>query len=155
MLRNYIKNVKNNAAKWKDVLAVSWSSLWFLAKHWNWYFQHDKCWVLTIKTNKEDLTCIAWYMQNWTLDANLIWTDIKNEISEKSTVKLWSNLVVSTAVTEIMTKKMTMLEQNLGINVQYSRYECLEISGLLSSTKDELLFWKFLRKWMELRTILI
>ena len=76
-------------------------------------------------------------------------------ISEKSTVKLWSNLVVSTAVTEIMTKKMTMLEQNLGINVQYSRYECLEISGLLSSTKDELLFWKFLRKWMELRTILI
>ena len=32
--------------------------------------------------NKEDLTYIAWYMQNRTLDANLIWTDIKNEVSD-------------------------------------------------------------------------
>ena len=45
-----------------------------------------------MKTNKEDLTCIAWYMQNWTLDANLIWTDIKNEISDFW--KIYSKTVV-------------------------------------------------------------
>ena len=64
-------------------------------------------------------------------------------ISEKSTVNLCSNLVVSKSVTEIMTKKMTMLKQNSRINEQYARYECLQISGLLSSTKDQLLFWNF------------
>ena len=77
-------------------------------------------------------------MQNSKLDINSILTDINNELSKlrKSYNKLEIDLAVSKSVAEIMRKQIVMLEQKSWSNEQYSRRECLEISGLSSSTED-------------------
>ena len=77
-------------------------------------------------------------MQNSKLDINSILTDINNELSKlrKSYNKLEIDLAVSKSVAEIMRKQIVMLEQKSWSNEQYYRRECLEISGLPSSTED-------------------
>ena len=77
-------------------------------------------------------------MQNSKLDTNSVITYVKNELSKlrKSYNKLEADLNLSKSVTEIMRKQIVMLERKSRSNEQYSRRECLEISGLPSSTKN-------------------
>ena len=91
-----------------------------------------------LRLNKDDFTRIALDMQNSKLETNSILTDIKNELSElrKRYNKLEADLAVSKSATEIMRKKKVMLERKSWSNEQYSWRECLEISGLPSSTED-------------------
>ena len=76
-------------------------------------------------------------MQNLNLDANLIFTDSKIELSELQ--KSYNNKLevhqVSKSVTEIMRKQIVMMELKSCSNEQYSRREYLRISGLPSSTE--------------------
>ena len=91
-----------------------------------------------LRLNKDDFTRIAIDMQNSKLETNSILTDIKNELSElrKRYIKLEADLAVSKSVTEIMRKKKVLLQRKSWSNEQYSWRECLEISGLPSSTED-------------------
>ena len=61
-------------------------------------------------------------------------TDMKNELSElrKNYNKLEANLKVSESVTEAMKNHIIVLECKWWSNEQYSRHECLEISGIPS-----------------------
>ena len=93
------------------------------------------------KQNKNDLIRIALDMQK---TQNSILSDmrnempnIKNELSElrKNYNKLEADLKVSKSVTEAMKNHITVLERKYWSNEQYSRRECLEISGISSDTE--------------------
>ena len=90
------------------------------------------------RLNKDDFIHIALDMQNLKLDTNSILADIKNKLSElrKGYNKLEADLAVSKSVIEIMRKQIVMQERKSWSHEQYSRRECLEIFGLLSSTED-------------------
>ena len=62
---------------------------------------------------------------------------MKNELSElrKNCNKLEADLKVSKSVTESMKNHVTVLERKCWSNEQYSRHECLEISGIPSDTE--------------------
>ena len=93
------------------------------------------------KLNKNDLICIALDMQktqNSILsDMKNELTDMKNELSElrKNYNKLEADLKVSKSVTEAMKNHIIVLERKCWSNEQYSRRECLEISGIPSDTE--------------------
>ena len=61
---------------------------------------------------------------------------MKNELSElrKNYNKLETDLKVSKSVTEAMKNHIIVLERKCWSNEQYSRRECLEISGVPSDT---------------------
>ena len=87
------------------------------------------------KLNKDDLiritqNSILSYMRNEL-------SDMKNELSElrKNYNKLESDLKVSKSVTEAMKNHITVLERKCCSNEQYSRRECLKISGIPSDTE--------------------
>ena len=87
------------------------------------------------KLNKDDLIIrIALDMQN---NQNSILSDINNELSElrKKYNKLKSDLKVSKSVTEAMKNQIVVLENKCWSNKQYSRPQCLEISGIPSDTE--------------------
>ena len=93
------------------------------------------------KLNKDDLIRIALDMQktqNSILsDMKNELTDMKNELSElrKNYNKLEADLKVSKSVTEAMKNHIIVLERKCWSNEQYSRRECLEISGIPSDTE--------------------
>ena len=93
------------------------------------------------KLNKGDLIRIALDMQktqNSILpDMKNELTDMKNELSElrKNYNKLKADLKVSKSVTEPIKNHIIVLERKCWSNEQYSRRECLEISGIPSDTE--------------------
>ena len=93
------------------------------------------------KLNKDDLIRIALDMQktqNSILsDMKNELTNMKNELSElrKNYSKLKADLKVSKSVTEAMKNHIIVLECKCWSNEQYSRRECLEISGIPSHTE--------------------
>ena len=93
------------------------------------------------KLNKDDPIRIALDMQktqNSILsDMKNELTDMKNELSElrKNYNKLEADLKISKSVTEAMKNHKIVLERECWSNEQYSRRECLKISGILSDTE--------------------
>ena len=93
------------------------------------------------KLNKDDLIRIALGMQktqNSILsDMRNKLTDMKNELSEltKNCNTLEADLKVSKSVTEAMKNHIIVLERKCWNNEQYSRRECMEISGIPSDTE--------------------
>ena len=93
------------------------------------------------KLNKGDLIRIALDMQktqNSILpDMKNELTDMKNELSElrKNYNKLKADLKVSKSVTEPIKNHIIVLERKCWSNEQYSRRECLEISGIPCDTE--------------------
>ena len=93
------------------------------------------------KLNKDDLICTALDMkktQNSILsDMKNKLFDMKNELSElrKNYNKLEADLKVSKSVTEAIKNHIIVLEHKCWSNEQYSRRECLEISGIPSDTE--------------------
>ena len=86
------------------------------------------------KLNKNDLIRIALDMQK-TQNSSL--SDMRNELSElrKNYSKLEADLKVSKSVTEAMKNHIAVLERKCWSNEQYSRRECLQISGIPSDTE--------------------
>ena len=93
------------------------------------------------KLNKDDLIRIALVMQK---TQNFILSDMRNELSDmkselpelrKKFNKLEADLKVSKSVTEAIKNHITVLELKCWSNEQYSRRECLEISGIPSDTE--------------------
>ena len=83
------------------------------------------------------------FVLHWTCKKtkNSILSDMKNEISELRNIcnKLEVDLKVSKSVTEVMKNHVVVLEHKCWSNKQYSRRECLVISGIPSNTvADEL-----------------
>ena len=93
------------------------------------------------KLNKNNLICLVLDMQktpNSKLsDMKNELTDMKNELSDlrKNYTKLEANLKVSKSITEAMKNHIIVLEHKCWSNEQYSRRECLEISGIPSDTE--------------------
>ena len=93
------------------------------------------------KLNKDNLICLVLDMQK-TQNSKLSdmkneLTDMKNELSDlrKNYNKLEANLKVSKSITEAMKNHIIVLEHKCWSNEQYSRRECLEISGIPSDTE--------------------
>ena len=93
------------------------------------------------KLNKDDPIRIALDMQK---TQNSILSDMRDELSgmknelsglRKNYNKLEADLKVSKSVTEKMKNHITVLECKCWSNEQYSRRECLEISGIPSDTE--------------------
>ena len=93
------------------------------------------------KLNKDDLIRIALDMQKTQnsilFDMKNELTDMKNELSElrKKYDKLETDFKVSKSVTEAKKNHIIVLERKCWSNEQYSRIECLEISGIPSDTE--------------------
>ena len=68
---------------------------------------------------------------------NSILSDMRKELSElrKNCNKLEADLKVSKSVAEAMKNHIIVLERKCWSNEQYSRRECLEISGIPSNTE--------------------
>ena len=83
---------------------------------------------------------------------NNILDELKNELNELKT-KFWkgeSDLHSSGNVNDKLTDKLVVLERKCHANEQYSRKECLEISGIPAEVGDkdiDKMYWRF---WMQL-----
>ena len=95
------------------------------------------------KLNKDDLILIALVMQK---TQNSILSDMKNELTDmknklselrKNYNKLEANLKVSKSVTAAMKNHIIVLECKCWSNEQYSKCECLEISGIPYDTEAD------------------
>ena len=64
--------------------------------------------------------------------------DVKTDLSElrKYYEKLESDVIITKQVNTRLYDKMKFLERQCWVNEQYSRYECLEISGVPESVTD-------------------
>ena len=87
------------------------------------------------KLSKDDLIRIALDMQ---INQNYILSDKNNKLFElrKNYNKLEADLKVSKSVTDTMKNRIVVLERKCCSNEQYSRHECLEISGIPSSDTE-------------------
>ena len=64
---------------------------------------------------------------------------INNELKELETNfrKLESHLAINRNVNDKLTKQVILIERKFWANEQYSRWECLEISGIFKSIQDD------------------
>ena len=96
-----------------------------------------------MKLNKEDLVCLL-------LDCrgkfNSILDDLKNNFDELKTkfTKLEADVNISRNVNSKLSDRLINVERKCFANEQYSRRECLEISGTPPSIKDNELETKVL-----------
>ena len=70
---------------------------------------------------------------------NNILDELKNDLNELKTkfCKLESDLHISRNVNDKLSDKLTVLERKCHANEQYSRRECLEISGIPAEVGDK------------------
>ena len=89
-----------------------------------------------LKLNKEDLVRLALDYQQ---KENMLLNKINQELIElrKNYTRLESELYISQSVTTKQRKQIITLERQCWSNEQYSRRECLEISGVPGNTSDE------------------
>ena len=70
---------------------------------------------------------------------NNILDELKNDLNELKTnfCKLKSDLHISRNVNDKLSHKLVVLERKCHANEQYSRRECLEISGISAEVRDK------------------
>ena len=96
-----------------------------------------------MKLNKKDLVCLLLDYQD---KFNAILDDLKNNFDELQTkfTKLEADLNKSRNVNSKLSDRVINVERKCFANEQYSRRECLEISGIPRSVKDNELETKVL-----------
>ena len=89
-----------------------------------------------MRLNKEDLVRMILDYQG---KFNNILDELKNDLNELKTkfCKLESDLHISRNVNDKLSDKLTVLERKCHANEQYSRRECLEISGIPAEVGDK------------------
>ena len=89
-----------------------------------------------MRLNKEDLVRM---LLDYQRKFNNILGELKNNLNELKTkfYKLESDLRISRNVNDKLTDKLVVLEQKCHANEQYSRRECLEISGIPAKVGDK------------------
>ena len=89
-----------------------------------------------MRLNKEDLVRMLLDYQG---KFNNILDELKNDLNELKTkfCKLESDLHISRNVNDKLSDKLTVLERKCHANEQYSRRECLEISGIPAEVGDK------------------
>ena len=89
-----------------------------------------------MRLNKEDLVRMLLDYQG---KYNNILDELKNDLNELETkfCKLESDLHISRNVNDKLTDKLVVLERKCCANEQYSRRECLEISGVPAEVGDK------------------
>ena len=89
-----------------------------------------------MRLNKEDLVRMLLDYQG---KFNNILDELKNDLNELKTkfCKLESDLHISRNVNDKLSDKLIVLERKCHANEQYSRRECLEISGIPAEVGDK------------------
>ena len=89
-----------------------------------------------MRLNKEDLVRMLLDYQG---KFNNILDELKNDLNELKTkfCKLESDLHISRNVNDKLSDKLIVLERKCHANEQYSRRECLEISGIPAKVGDK------------------
>ena len=82
---------------------------------------------------------------------NTILDELKIDLNELKTKfwKLESDLHISRNVNDKLSDKLVVLERKCHANDQYSRRECLEISGIPAEVEDKDIEKKCLRFWTQ------
>ena len=89
--------------------------------------------------NENEQRCISRYGARLSGEVWLNLIAINDELKEQKTDfrKLESDLAISRNVNDKLTKQLILLERKCWANGQYSRRECLEISGMPESIQDD------------------